>query len=167
MSIELPKIGIGTWQLKPPQCKIAVLNALKVGYRLIDTAQGYRNEQAVGEAIAEASIPRNELFLATKVFPLSNPGPKILKCIDSSLKKLRVDCLDLLYIHFPAFGYKAASSLNAISQLIDEGKVRNIGVSNFTLKLMDEAITACNKAIFALQVRAPSASSAKRFTGIM
>ena len=68
MSIELPKIGIGTWQLKPPQCKIAVLNALKVGYRLIDTAQGYRNEQAVGEAIAEASIPRNELFLQLKFF---------------------------------------------------------------------------------------------------
>ena len=141
MSIELPKIGLGTWELKAEKCKTAVLNAIKAGYRLIDTAQTYGNEQYVGAAIAESNFPRDELFIATKLFPMNNSPNNAIKSFNTSLKKLRLECVDLLYVHWPAFAYKAGPTLNAISILIDEGKVRNIGISNFTPQLVEEAVT--------------------------
>ena len=78
------------------------------------------------------------------------------------MKKLRLECVDLLYVHWPAFAYKAGPTLNAISILIDEGKVRNIGISNFTPQLVEEAVTACNKPIFALQAGTSSVSPSNR-----
>jgi 2,5-diketo-D-gluconate reductase B len=152
MSIELPKIGLGTWELKPDQCKIAVLNAIKVGYRLIDTAASYNNEQAVGAALAESPVPRDELFIATKIFPMNNKPAKLLQGFEGSMKKLGLDVLDLLYIHWPAMGYKAGPTLKTMSDLVNTGRVRNIGLSNFTPKLLDEAKAALDKPIFALQV---------------
>ena len=152
--LKLPKIGFGTWQLKADQCKEGVLKAIDIGYRHIDTAQIYKNEEFVGEAISESTISRKDLIIATKIF-ISNYKPKKLKqSTYESLKKLNLDYVDMLYIHWPAITYRirAKSTLKAMSELVDEKKVKHICVSNFNPKLVDDAISLCDKPIAANQV---------------
>jgi 2,5-diketo-D-gluconate reductase B len=156
-AIQLPKIGFGTWKLKPADCTQAVLKAIEVGYRFIDTAQAYGNEKAVGEAIAKCGLARDDLIIATKINVFNYKPEKVLKTAAISLQKLGLKSVDLLYVHYPAkaFGYKASTTLKAFSQLVDEGKVGHIGVSNFNIPLLDEAISVCDgfgKKILALQV---------------
>nr|MDO8087364.1 aldo/keto reductase [Candidatus Sigynarchaeum springense] len=155
--MKLPRMGFGTWQLAPADCTTAVLKAIEVGYRFIDTAQMYKNEEAVGTAIAKCGLPREELIIATKVAVFNYKPDKVIKSTEASLKKLGLKYVDILYVHWPAklLGYKASTTLKAFSQLVDEGKVRHIGVSNFTPPLLDEAIEVCKgfgKAILANQV---------------
>ena len=131
--VKMPKIGYGVYQISREDCKRCVLDAIKVGYRLIDTAQSYFNEEEVGDAIQEAIkqglVKREELFITSKVW-IDNYGYE--KCKNSvldSMKKLKVDYLDLMLLHQPFSDYYGA--YRALEELYQEGKIRAIGVSNF------------------------------------
>ena len=126
--------------------------------RFIDTAQAYRNEKGVGEGLTNVIdsgiVKREELIVATKVFPLSLRPKAAKKAIYKSLKNLKLDYIDLMYVHFPAFalGYSHKKTLRVFSELVDEGIFNHIGVSNFTIKMIEDAIESCNKPIFANQI---------------
>lgn len=127
--IEMPILGFGVYQVDPTECECCVLDAISVGYRLIDTAQAYYNEEGVGNAIAKCGLPRNELFITTKVW-ISNAGEeKAAESIEESLRKLRTDYIDLLLIHQPFSDYPG--TWRAMEKAVREGKVRAIGLSNF------------------------------------
>lgn len=127
--VEMPLLGYGVFLVAPEECERCVSDALKVGYRLIDTAQAYYNEEGVGNAVAKSGISRDELFLVSKVW-ISNAGEvKAAKSIDESLRKLRTDYLDLLLIH-QAYG-DVFGTWRAMEKAYCDGKVRAIGVSNF------------------------------------
>ena len=127
--VEMPTLGYGVFLVKPDECERCVNDVLSVGYRLIDTAQAYANEEGVGNAWRKSGIPREELFLVTKVW-ISNAGEeKAAKSIDESLRKLQTEYIDLLLIH-QAYG-DVFGSWRAMEKAYREGKVRAIGVSNF------------------------------------
>lgn len=127
--MEMPLLGYGVFQVNPQECERCVTDALRVGYRLIDTAQAYFNEEGVGAAMAKSGIPREEIFLTTKVW-ISNAGEeKAARSIDESLRKLQTDYIDLLLIH-QAYG-DVFGTWRAMERAYREGKVRAIGVSNF------------------------------------
>lgn len=134
--VEIPVLGFGVFQIPKDQTKQAILDAIEVGYRHIDTAQSYFNEEEVGEAIAETIIPRDDLFITTKVW-LSNYGYENTKAlIKTSLEKMKLDYLDLVLLHQP-FG-DVFGNYKALVDLQKEGKIRAIGVSNFNeLRLAD------------------------------
>lgn len=127
--VEMPLLGYGVFKVAPQECERCVSDALNVGYRLIDTAQAYFNEEGVGNAISKSGIPRQDIFLVTKVW-ISNAGEeKAAASIDESLRKLKTDYVDLLLIHqayVDVFG-----SWRAMEKAYHAGKVRAIGVSNF------------------------------------
>lgn len=127
--VEMPLLGYGVFLVSPQECERCVMDALSAGYRLIDTAQAYQNEEGVGAAITKSGIRRDELFLTTKVW-ISNAGEeKAAKSIDESLRKLQTDYIDLLLIH-QAYG-DVFGSWRAMEKAYKAGKVRAIGVSNF------------------------------------
>ena len=127
--VEMPLLGYGVFQVTPQECERCVSDALIAGYRLIDTAQAYYNEEGVGAAIKKSGIPRKDIFLTTKVW-ISNAGEKkASRSIDQSLKKLGTDYIDLLLIH-QAYG-DVFGSWRAMEKAYRDGKVRAIGVSNF------------------------------------
>lgn len=127
--VEMPQIGYGVYQVSPDECERCVSDALKVGYRMIDTAQAYNNEEGVGAAIAKCGIPRNELFIVSKIW-ISNYGyDKARKSIDESLRKLGTDHIDLMLLHQPYCDRYGA--YRALEDAYKEGKLRAIGVSNF------------------------------------
>lgn len=127
--VQMPQLGYGVYQVKNEECERCVLDAISVGYRSIDTAQSYGNEDAVGSAIAKCGVPRDQLFLTTKVW-ISNAGYEKAKAsIDKSLKNLRTDYIDLLLIHQPFGDYYG--TYRAMEEAYKAGKLRAIGVSNF------------------------------------
>ena len=127
--IEMPILGYGVYQVTPEECEWCVSDAISVGYRLIDTAQAYGNEEGVGNAIRKSSIPRKDLFITTKVW-ISNAGYEKAKAsIEESLQKLQTDYIDLLLIHQPFNDYYG--TYRAMEEANKTGKVRAIGVSNF------------------------------------
>ena len=127
--IEMPLLGYGVFLVSPEECERCVSDALSVGYRLIDTAQAYQNEEGVGNAMAKSGIKRDEIFLTTKVW-ISNSGEeKAARSIDESLRKLKTDYLDLLLIH-QAYG-DVFGTWRAMEKAYKDGKVHAIGVSNF------------------------------------
>lgn len=128
--VKMPMEGFGVYQVPDPkQCKASVLDALNTGYRLIDTAAAYMNEEAVGEAIRESGIPREELFITTKLWIQDAGSEKTKEAFETSLKKLGLDYLDLYLIHQPMNDYYG--SWRAMEELYEEGKIRAIGVCNF------------------------------------
>ena len=128
-SVEMPMNGYGVYQVDPAECERCVSDALSVGYRMIDTAQAYHNEEGVGAAIAKSGIPREELFIVTKIW-ISNYGYEKAKAsIDESLRRLRTDYIDLMLLHQPFCDRYGA--YRALEDAYREGKVRAIGVSNF------------------------------------
>ena len=127
--IKMPLLGYGVFQVPPQEAERCVADALSVGYRLIDTAQAYFNEEGVGAAIAKSGIPREEIFLVTKVWISNNGEEKAAASIDESLRKLGTDYIDLLLIH-QAYG-DVFGTWRAMEKAYKAGKVRAIGVSNF------------------------------------
>lgn len=125
--VQIPMLGFGTFKAGGEECEASVLSALKVGYRLIDTAEAYGNEEYVGNAIAKCGIPREELFVTTKVNFKSYENTRTV--VESSLKKLQVEYIDLVLLHWPFGNYYAA--WRELEKLHTEGKIRAIGVSNF------------------------------------
>ncbi|MBD5316077.1 MAG: aldo/keto reductase [Bacteroides sp.] len=127
--VRMPQIGYGVYQVDPAECEKCVNDALKVGYRMIDTAQAYHNEEGVGAAIAKSGIFRNELFIVSKVW-ISNYGYEKAKAsIDESLRKLGTEYIDLMLLHQPFCDRYGA--YRALEEAYKEGKLRAIGVSNF------------------------------------
>ena len=127
--IEMPVLGYGVFQVSPEECERCVLDAISTGYRLIDTAEAYYNEEGVGNAVARCGVPRNELFLTTKIW-ISNAGEtNAARSIDESLRKLHTDYIDLLLIHQPFSDYPG--TWRAMEKAVKDGKVRAIGLSNF------------------------------------
>lgn len=127
--VRMPMLGYGVYQVSNEECERCVLDAISVGYRAIDTAQSYGNEEAVGSAVQRCGVPRDELFLTTKVW-ISNAGYEAAKdSIDRSLQKLKTDYIDLLLIHQPFGDYYG--TYRAMEEAYKAGKLRAIGVSNF------------------------------------
>lgn len=127
--IEMPILGYGVYQVTPEECERCVSDAISIGYRSIDTAQAYHNEEGVGSAISKCGVPRDQLFITTKVW-ISNAGYEKAKAsIDESLRKLQTDYIDLLLIHQPFNDYYG--SYRAMEEAYRAGKLRAIGVSNF------------------------------------
>jgi 2,5-diketo-D-gluconate reductase B len=149
----MPTLGIGTWQnTDPEECANAVATALELGYRHVDTAQAYDNEAAVGEGLARAAVPREDVFLATKVWIDQLAHDDVAAATEESLEKLGVDYLDLLYIHWPAGAYDPVDTLAAFDDLYDEGLIERIGVSNFEPEQVTEAVETADAPIFANQI---------------
>ena len=136
--VQVPQIGLGTWQSRNGEEVVsAVTHALKVGYRHIDTASIYGNETGIGKAIREAGIPREQLFVTTKVWNSKQGYESTLKAFDQSLNELGLDYIDLYLIHWPVKG-KFKHTWQALEELYEEGKVKAIGVSNFHVHHLEE-----------------------------
>ena len=127
--VEMPQMGYGVYQVSHQECERCVLDALSVGYRMIDTAQAYQNEEGVGNAVVKSGINREDIFIVSKIW-ISNFGyERAKKSIDESLRKLRTNYIDLMLLHQP-FGDRYGA-YRALEEAYKEGKVRAIGVSNF------------------------------------
>jgi 2,5-diketo-D-gluconate reductase A len=133
--LQILQLGFGVFLVPPEETKQAVSEALTVGYRLIDTAQGYRNEEGVGAAIAESDVPRDELFITTKLTNSEHGYDTTLAAFDGSMKKLGIDVLDLFLIHWPLPMFdQYVETWRAFEKLLSDGRVRSIGVSNFEIE---------------------------------
>jgi len=149
--MRMPKLGLGTWRSWGEECRRMVESALALGYRHIDTAAMYDNEDQVGAAIAASGLQRAELFLTTKVWHDQFAPEAMRRSIENSLRKLRTDYVDLLLLHWPVPGMDMAAVLGSLVRIREAGLTRSIGVSNFTIALLREAVEvvqapiACNQ----------------------
>ena len=149
----MARLGLGTWQNTDPEaCANSVETAVEMGYRHVDTAQVYDNEEYVGEGLAAADVDREDVFLATKVWTSQLSYDDVVHSTKESLDKLGVDYVDLLYVHWPANEYDPEDTLPAFDQLYDDGLIRNVGVSNFEPRHLDEAREVLDAPLFANQV---------------
>jgi diketogulonate reductase-like aldo/keto reductase len=146
----VPALGFGTWPLKGEECRRSVEHALALGYRHIDTAQGYENEVEVGRGMRNAGVARDQIFLVTKVRPQNFTYDKTLQSSRESLRKLASGYIDLLLLHWPNANVPVAETMQAMRKLQDEGVIRHIGVSNFSPAQVEEA--ARHATIFCNQV---------------
>lgn len=136
--IKMPMEGIGTFMMSPDEAEEAVVNALDYGYRLVDTANAYVNEKAVGRAIKRSGLKREDIFLETKLWPSFYENKD---AVEKTLERLDTDYIDMLLIHQPAGNYTAGYRL--MEKAYKEGKVRAIGLSNFTIKQIEEILSIC------------------------
>ena len=142
--MTVPAFGLGTFRLKDQVVIDSVTNGLEVGYRVIDTAQIYGNEAEVGQAIAASSVPRDELFITTKIWTDNFAADKLIPSLKESLAKLQTNHVDLTLIHWPSPQGKVSVGefMTALLEAKQQGLTRQIGISNFTVALMQEAIDA-------------------------
>ncbi|MCX5515258.1 aldo/keto reductase [Kaistia algarum] len=143
----IPAIGLGTWMLTGEACTDAVEAAIGIGYRHIDTAIGYGNEREVGEGIRRAGLDRDKLFLTTKIPPEQLASDDMLRAAEGSLERLGVDQVDLLLIHWPSRTLSASETIRSLNAVKARGLTRHIGVSNYTIALLDEAWSATDAPI--------------------
>ena len=162
--LQIPKIGFGTWKIggeSSPNPKVdsislaALSSALEVGYTHIDTAEMYaggHSEELIGQAIRASKIKRESLFITSKVMPSHLGYDQVLKSCEASLRRLQMDYVDLYLIHWPQIGMKLEETFRALNQLVREGKVKHLGVSNFNLKLLKQSQTLSETPILTNQV---------------
>lgn len=150
--VKVPVLGYGTWKLEGAGCIEGVRTALGMGYRHIDTAQIYGNEAEVGQGIKTSGVPRDRIFLTTKVWMDKVRDGDLQRSVEDSLRKLQTDHVDLMLIHWPVKDVPLDEQMKALSQVKAEGKARLIGVSNFTVALMQEAREALGAPIANNQV---------------
>jgi 2,5-diketo-D-gluconate reductase B len=149
--ISLPRLGLGTFRMQGDVCRAAVESALGLGYRHIDTAEMYGNEDAIGAAIASSGVARKELHVTTKVWNENLAPDAIRKAFDTSLKKLRLDHVDLYLVHWPARKMSLPAMFETLVKLKEEGRTRAIGVANFNIALLKTVVEeikapiACNQ----------------------
>ena len=136
--MEMPQLGVGTFLVKDDAAE-RVCHAIKVGFRLIDTAQGYGNEKEVGEGICRSGIDRRELFITTKVNTTEMRGGTVRQSLDKSLADLGTDYIDLVLIHWPVKGH-IKETWQILEEYVDKGKILSIGVSNFNPHHLDELL---------------------------
>ena len=137
---EIPAIGFGTFELEPADAESMVAHALDVGYRHIDTAQMYKNEEAVGRGLKKSGLDREDIFLTTKVWTDQFADGDLQASVRESLKKLDTDYVDLLLLHWPNPDISLKETLGALNEVREQGLARNIGISNFTTTLIEEAV---------------------------
>ncbi|HET8757297.1 MAG TPA: aldo/keto reductase [Solirubrobacteraceae bacterium] len=137
---RVPVLGFGTWLITGPDATEAVRDALEIGYRQIDTARAYENEREVGRGIADSGVPRDEIFLTTKVPHDEASAGEVERDCEQSLERLGVDHLDLLLLHWPSPDVPLEETLKALTALRDDGRIRNLGVSNFPAGLLAQAL---------------------------
>ena len=151
-NVNIPSIGLGTWDVRGKEGEKTIQLALDLGYRHIDTAQMYENEKEVGNAISDSKIKREEIFITTKIYTLIVKNDEIEDSFENSLINLKTDYVDLLLIHFPAFTTNLSDMLDILFKLKETGKTKNIGISNFNHNLVNECIKLGYKDIFCNQV---------------
>ena len=140
---KIPAIGLGTWELRGRTCARIVEQALRLGYRHIDTAQMYENEREVGEGLRASGVKRDQVFLTTKVWPSHFAPHDLERSAKESLVRLRLTEVDLLLLHWPNPQVPLVETLGALARVRQQGLARHIGVSNFTVALIEEAVAAC------------------------
>ena len=149
--IRLPRLGLGTYRMQGDVCRSAVETALGLGYRHIDTAEMYANEEAIGPAIAASGIARQDLHVTTKVWNENLAPDAMRKAFDTSLKKLKLDHVDLYLVHWPAKNMNLPAMFETLMKLKEEGRIRAIGVANFNIALLKTVVEeikapiACNQ----------------------
>src|SRR6201746_1605082 len=149
--ISLPRLGLGTFRMQGAVCRVAVESALPLGYRHIDTAEMYGNEEAIGAAIAASSVARGDLHVTTKVWNENLAPDAMRRAFDASLKKLRLDQVDLYLVHWPARNMNLPAMFETLLKLKEEGRTRAIGVANFNIALLKTVVEdikapiACNQ----------------------
>ncbi|ORY69397.1 aldo/keto reductase [Neocallimastix californiae] len=136
--VKIPFVGIGTYLIEPKDAEVSVREALKMGYRLIDTANVYRNERAVGRGIKASGVKREEIFLSTKLWPSEYENPNAIK---ETLERLGLDYIDLLFLHQPSGNYIAG--YKQLEKAYKEGIIKSIGISNFEGKYIEEILEKC------------------------
>lgn len=144
---SIPALGFGTFELTPEDAQRMVTTALELGYRHVDTAQAYHNEQAVGRGIRQSGVARDQIWLTTKVWRDHFRDGDLQRSIDDSLKRLDTDYLDLVLLHWPNADVPLRETLEALMQAREQGKTRAIGVSNFTAELLREATDICGDGV--------------------
>ena len=149
--ISLPRLGLGTYRMQGDVCRAAVESALGLGYRHIDTAEMYGNEEAIGAALAAAGVARKDLHVTTKVWNENLAPDALRRSFDTSLKKLRLDHVDLYLVHWPAKNMNLPAMFETLMKLKEEGRIRAIGVANFNIALLKTVVEeikapiACNQ----------------------
>ena len=149
---KIPAIGLGTWELRGRTCARLVEQALRLGYRHIDTAQIYENEREVGEGLRASKVRRDEIFVTTKVWTNHFAPHDLERSTKESLTKLRLSEVDLLLLHWPNPQVPLSETLGALARVKQLGMARHIGVSNFTVALIEEAIALCAEPLVCDQV---------------
>ncbi|WP_404379722.1 aldo/keto reductase [Caenispirillum salinarum] len=149
---QIPALGFGTFTLSPDDCHRMVKAALEIGYRHVDTAQVYDNEDAVGAAMGESPAPREDVWLTTKVWVDKFRDGDLQKSVDDSLKRLQTDYVDLLLLHWPNRDVPLEETLKALASVKRDGRARHIGLSNFTVSLMKQAFAATEEPLAVNQV---------------
>ena len=150
--VSIPRLGLGTFRMASNVCQPAVESALALGYRHIDTAAMYANEDAVGAAIAASGLPREEVFVTTKVWHDQLAPRAVPLALEQSLAKLKLDYVDLYLVHWPAPGMDMAATMEAMMALRESGRVRAIGVCNFNLPMLKTAIDTIGAPLACVQV---------------
>ncbi|UVE49210.1 aldo/keto reductase [Haloferax larsenii] len=150
--VAVPALGLGTARMRGDECRQAVMTGLELGYRHIDTAQMYKNEDAVGDAVAQSSVDRDEVFLVTKLLRGNLRYDDVLDSFAESLDRLQMEYVDLLLIHAPSRSVPVSESVRAMNELQDQGAVNHIGVSNFSVSQLQEAMEASETPILTNQV---------------
>ncbi len=149
--IRLPRLGLGTFRMQGDACRAAIESALAIGYRHIDTAEMYGNEEAIGAALAASRLPRKDLHVTTKVWNDNLAPEAIRRAFETSLKKLRLDQIDLYLVHWPARGMNLPAMFETLMKLREEGRTRAIGLANFNIALLRTVVEeikapiACNQ----------------------
>ncbi|MFZ2155566.1 MAG: aldo/keto reductase [Bradyrhizobium sp.] len=149
---NIPAIGLGTWELRGRTCARVVEQAMRLGYRHIDTAQAYENEREVGEGLRASRIRRDDVFVTTKIWTTHFAPNDLERSTKESLTKLRLSEVDLLLLHWPNPQVPLSETLGALAHVRQLGMARHIGVSNFTVALIDEAVAICPEPLVCDQV---------------
>lgn len=142
--VKMPQLGFGVWRVPNEQATEAVSQALEVGYRLIDTAMIYQNEEGVGRAIRESAVPREEIFVTTKVWNSDHGYDNTLRAFDESLQRLGLDYIDLYLIHWPTPKYdQYVETYKALERIYKDGRAKAIGVCNFHIEHLERLLSEC------------------------
>src|SRR5271166_4669928 len=142
---RIPLIGLGTWDLRGRTCVRMVDEALRLGYRHVDTAEMYGNETEVGEGLRAANVKRDDVFITTKVWPSHFAPRELERAAKESLARLRLSDVDLLLLHWPSTQVPLAETMPALCRMKTAGLTRHIGVSNFTVLLVNEAVSLASE----------------------
>ena len=150
--VDIPALGFGTWQLKGSECEQMVATALGAGFRHIDTAEMYDNEEAVGRGLKKAKVPRDDVFLTSKVWSSHLRDGQLQHAAEESLKRLGLDYFDLYLIHWPSNETSTREAIGALNEVRTRGLARAVGVANFPVKLIEEAVEASEEPLATNQV---------------
>ena len=152
LNLKMPKLGLGTWPMLGDECTNAVLQALDLGYRHIDTAAGYNNEAAVGKALEQSSVAREQVHVTSKVWWDKLQPADMRASFEATLNALRSDYVDLFLIHWPGKDWDLAKTIETLVSFKEDGRARNIGVANFPLPLLKKVVEELNAPLAAIQV---------------